>query len=55
MDNTETWNSQSVYRCYCCGSLLLVSSVNSQKYKCPHCGIIQFGTPICRFSTEVTK
>ena len=52
---TETWTTQSVYQCYCCGSYLKVSSVNPSKNKCPHCGIIQFGVPICRFSTEETE
>lgn len=50
MDNTttntdETWTQQTVYTCFACGSALLVNSTGTI-YKCPHCGIIQYGTPL---------
>jgi predicted RNA-binding Zn-ribbon protein involved in translation (DUF1610 family) len=48
----ETWNT-TTYQCYVCGSYLLQSSTTGE-YKCPHCGIIQWGTPIQRFGSENT-
>lgn len=43
----ETWVATK-YQCFVCGSYLLYCQAEDG-YKCPHCGIIQFGTPLARF------
>ena len=41
----------TTYQCYACGQYLEYDTEKGY-YICPHCGTIQFGTPIQRFGEE---
>jgi len=44
-------NTTTTYQCFVCGSYLTYDDT-TQMYTCPHCGIVQYGTPIQRFDEQ---